>query len=110
MKIEIRKFDRDGPHEPAWMTLTLANLSYAVTEGAFMEEADWLEFGRALQTFPDSPEHTVSFVNGAPKPGMLSTLSYEPMSTTMPDTPRCAFGWITTRRNHTRRRSVSAFW
>lgn len=66
MQLRIRKLDEDeyvAPH----VELFIAGADFSACLDSYVDDEEWLKFGLALQSFPGSIEHEVTFENGAPE-------------------------------------------
>ena len=65
MQITIRQYDED---DPPHTLVAVSGGGCAAQQDAYIDEASWLEFGRALQGFPRDLTHAVTFAHGSPDP------------------------------------------
>ena len=66
MQLRIRKLSEDEYDVPH-VELFISGDDFAARQDTYVNDEEWLEFGLALQSFPGSLEHEVSFENGAPE-------------------------------------------
>src|ERR1700753_2039818 len=66
MQFRIRKLDED-PYDAPHVELSISGEGLAARQDSYVDDEEWLEFGKALQSFPKNVEHRVSFENGAPE-------------------------------------------
>lgn len=66
MLFRIRKLDVDEYDAP-YVELSVSGGGFAARQDLYVEDDEWVEFGKALQSFPRNLEHEVAFENGAPE-------------------------------------------
>lgn len=66
MYIRISRSDRDDP--PPHVVLSISNEGFTAEQDSYVDDEQWLDFGKSLQSFPQSLDHEVIFENGTPDP------------------------------------------
>lgn len=66
MLIKIKKLDEDvdAPH----VELFISFKDFAASQGSYISDKEFIEFGKALQSFPQNIKHEVKFESGSPEP------------------------------------------
>lgn len=65
MNIRIQRLGED--YDAAFVELFVSDDGFAARQEFYAHDEQWLEFGAALQSFPRSVEHEVSFECGTPE-------------------------------------------
>jgi hypothetical protein len=66
MHIRISRSGRDDP--PPHIELSISSRGFAAQQDSYIDDEQWLDFGKALQSFPQSLDHEVVFESGSPDP------------------------------------------
>jgi len=66
MQFRLRKLDVDDYDAPH-VEVSVSGEGFTARQDSYIEDEEWLEFGTALQSFPQRLDHEVTFENGAPE-------------------------------------------